>query len=508
MDSEMEALERNGTWDLVAPPRARPLVTCKWLFKLKRDADGNVTRYKARLVARGFSQIAGLDYTDTFAPVTRHSTIRTILAVATARGWHLEQSDISNAYLHADLEEEIYMQQPIGYEKVDGDGRPLACRLKKGLYGLKQAGRGWHHRLARFLADHDFVKSENDPCLFVRRRPGSTLVLAVYVDDLLYGGGDANEIEKFKEEVAAEFKVKHGGSVSWLLGMHVARDEKNLTLSQTSYVGQLLSKFNMEDAHPAPTPTLSGTLNNIGKPTTDAERKDMARVPYKELIGALTYLSMCTRPDISAVVSMLGRFSADPGRQHWHAAKHVLRYLKGTPTVGITFHADAALVLEAYCDADWAGDVTSRRSTTGYIFMLAGAAVSWRSQLQAMVTLSTCEAEYVAVSQCAQEAVFMRRILSDLGEEQNGPTVIHDDNQGAIKLASNPVYHARTKHIDIKAHYIRQELDKKQVALEYCPTSNNIADMLTKPMTKPKLTRFRAAAVGDRSGAERGGVLE
>lgn len=480
-DDEMASLLANNTWTVEhVPPGVKP-IPVKWVFKVKRDAAGNVERFKARLVAKGFRQKEGVDYEEVFAPVSKYVTVRAMLALAAAQDLEIHQLDIKTAFLYGELEEDVWVEQPPGYKSGDNS---MACHLHKSLYGLKQAPRAWHGKLSQELAAMDFKPSAADPALFIKT--SSPLVyLLTYVDDILVITGDTAAMNDTKTKIQASFEARDMGPVSFFLGMDIHRDrkERSIALGQHRLTKDLLEKYGMSECKPLSTPLSPST-----KLTKDGEPLDTAIYPYPQLIGSLLYLSVCTRPDITQAVGALARYMACPTVSHWQAAKGVLRYIAGTANFGITLSGHN---LEGYCDADYAGDLDSRRSTTGYVFTLGGGAISWSSRLQSTVAASTTEAEYMAAAYSIKEGLWLRTLLSELG--LNSTIAIHADNQSAIKLLKNPVFSMRSKHIDVIYHFARERVTRKDITFKYIPTEKMVADALTKPLPTAKFIFCRTA---------------
>jgi Reverse transcriptase (RNA-dependent DNA polymerase)/gag-polypeptide of LTR copia-type len=491
MQAEAQSLISKHTWDAeVDLPPGRKAIGSKWVFKVKRDSNGNVQRYKARLVAQGFTQQHGIDYTEVFAPVVKQVSIRTILALAAYHDWEIEQLDVETAFLYAPVEEEIFMRLPEG---LDSAGRGQVVRLRKALYGLKQAPRNWNKVITQWLLSYGFTQSQVDPGVYVYNQGGDFYILALYVDDSILVGRRGPFISKFKQALRAAFNIQDLGAASFLLGMTITRDRHacTLTLAQRQYIMDMLQTFNMASCKPVSTPM------SLGHQASESHLLEPA-TPYQQLVGSLLYLSVCTRPDISMAVSMLSCHMSKPTRQHWELGKRVLRYLAGSADVGLVYGAkpQAGKELVGYSDADWAGDATTRRSRTGYVFMLNGAAVSWRSQRQQTVALSTAEAEYMALTAAIQEAVYLRQLLTDLGEKPAGATVINEDNQGCIALSRNSMTVGRSKHIDIKYHFSREKVESGEVDVQYCPTEKMLADQLTKPLAGPQHQQLCRSMMG------------
>jgi len=501
MKAEYNMLVQMNTWELAPKPKDRKIVGGKWIFKTKRNSDGSVKKFKARFVARGFSQVHGIDFNETYSPVAQRSTLRMFLAVIAMFGWNVEQSDVGNAYLNSDITEgndnieAIYVEQPEGMEQRGPNGQTLVCKIKKGLYGLKQAARLWNIRVTKWMVKYGFTQSKADPCLFVLYRNNGWLILILYVDDMAYGG-DEELVRHFKTAIEQEFVMTHEGPLTWLLGMKVHRpNPKTIGLSQELFVQDVMETFRMQDCKPMSTPAQEGSLSSSQGPVTDAEKQEMASVPMRNLVGSINYLAMCTRPDIQQAVSRVARFVSNPGQAHWTAGLHVLKYLKGTYNMKVMFGEtegrDGNILLTGYCDSDYAGNLDDRKSTSGYMFMMNNGPVSWASRLQRVTATSTVEAEYVALCEAVKEACYLRQVLFDMGFKQADPTVIHVDNAGSIQLAQNAGYHSRTKHMDVRFHYIREKIQDKTVRLKYIPTEDNTADILTKPLECNKFCKHR-----------------
>ncbi|UYV66049.1 hypothetical protein LAZ67_3006289 [Cordylochernes scorpioides] len=437
---------------------------------------------KARLVAKGYSQQYGIDYEETFAPVVRQSTIRMFLALAVEYNLILHQMDVQSAYLNGEIKEEIYMTQPENF--VSRKYPEKVCRLKKAIYGLKQAGIVWHEKLDNELKNLGLKQLQSDNCVYIKHDEGILLV-AIYVDDLIIAAEREDTLKSFKESMKRIFKIKDLGGINCCLGIRIQmKEDGSISIDQERYIEELLAKYRMKEAKPISTPMDSNSkLTKIS--SIEGENEPVKKVEYQSLIGSLIYLSVSTRPDIAYAVSALGQFSNDPRRQHWNAAKRVLRYLKGTSCLRITYRKSNE-ALHGYVDADWGGNLVDRKSHTGIVCFLARGPIAWESKKQQTVTLSSTESEYIALCEAGKEAVYLRALLDEMGfgELLNGPTVLKTDNQGAQQLARNPVYHARTKHIDIKWHYIRSICSDGLVEVVHTPTQENVADILTKGLPR------------------------
>jgi transposase InsO family protein len=488
MDKEIATLEAAKTWTTVLQPQGKNIVGSKWVFRIKRKSDGSIDKYKARLVARGFTQIYGVDYFDTYSPVAKMASFRLILAMAARYDWDVESFDFNGTYLNGTLsdDEEIYMKEPPGYET---QGEHSVKRLQKSLYGLKQAGRKWYEALSRSLADLGFRATSADPGVFFAKNGDHILILAIHVDDCVLTGSSPSLITEYKSKFNACYTLTDLGPIHWFLGIKITRDRSahTISLSQTSYIDSIIARFKLEDAKSFSTPMIPGVnYSRLESPSDATEAARMEKVPYREAIGSLMYVSVATCPDITHAVSALSRFLDNPGSTHWEAVKRVFRYLAGTRTFALTYGGDKQ-DLVGYTDADGASE-EHRHAISGYAFLIDGGAVSWYSRKQEIVTLSTAEAKYVAATHAAKEAIWLRRLIFKLFPLPTTPTTIHCDNQAAIKLAMDDNYHARTKHIDIHYHFIRQVIAEKTIMLIYCPTDDMAADFLTKSLPKWKVS--------------------
>ena len=491
MDKEYSSLMNHSTWDLVDLPHGRKAVGCKWVYKAKRNANGDINRYKARLVAQGFSQEAGIDYHEVFAPVARYKSIRSVLAIANQFNLEVHQMDVVSAFLNGELEDEIFMRQPEGF--VDPNNSTKVCKLNRSLYGLKQSARCWNLMMDDYLKSSGYTQSAADPCVYYRTevKNGKNIIMifAVYVDDTIICSNDTSTLCAEKQRLREAFEMDDRGEIHHILGMEVIRDRKNrvLTIDQKTYLKDVLKRFGMEECRPVATPIEPG--KNFTKRRDDEEPAD--ETMFQAAIGSINYAAIATRPDLSTAVGKLSQFMKNPSAEHWVAVKRVLRYIKGTLNLGLKYTYSDKFELHGYSDSDWAGCVDSRKSTTGNVHLLGNCAISWSSKKQSIVALSSTEAEYVALCSAAQETVWLRNLLSDIGCTQNTATLIREDNQGAICLAKNPKDHPRTKHIDVRYHYVRETVERKVMRIEYIPTGDMTADALTKGLPKPSFEKHR-----------------
>jgi hypothetical protein len=492
---EMDAHLENGTWELVKLPPGRKAIGSKWVFKVKHNSDGSIERYKARVVAKGYSQRPGLDFGETFAPTTKWASLRTIFALAALEDLELETIDISTAYLNGVMakDHEVYMQQAEGFQQ---HGPEWVCRLLKGLYGLKQGGRLWYERLDQVLSGMGFKRTNSDHSVYVWVRGEVKVIVPIFVDDLTLASKSKAAIAEVKQELKKHFKVRELGPTSFLLGVDVSRHRPNhtLSLSQRQYTLDILERFGFQDCAPVTTPMdASVKLSQDMAPKTPEDEEKMRGVQYTNAVGALMYLAVCTRPDIAHAVSVLSRFNSNPGPTHWLAVKRVFRYLKGSLDYKLTFKPGPSTELfQSYVDADHGGNPDNGHSTTGYVIKMGTGAVSWSSKQQPIVALSTTEAEYVAAVSAATEVIWLRHFLSELGYSFPSPSTLHIDNQSAISVAKNPEHHGRMKHLDLRFFWLRDAVHSKTLAVQYIPTGDMPADILTKPLERVKFNGGRS----------------
>jgi hypothetical protein len=478
MDDEYKSLLQNNTWTLEEPPAGVKPIPVKWVFKVKKDATGHFERFKARLVVKGFKQQEGIDYGEVFAPVSKYTTVRALIAKAAAEDLDLHQIDIKTAFLHGDLEETIYMQQPPGYEE---GGYGTACKLNKSLYGLKQAPRAWYIKLQQELETLGFVPSPADPSLFTLTNKTDNIYLLVYVDDILIAG-KASTVGYVKQELLKRFEGRDLGEITSFLGINITRErqDKVIKIDQSGMIDSIIQQFGLEEAKTKTTP-LSPSIK-LSK--NEGEPLDKETFPYGTLVGKLMFLTVATRPDIAYSVGTLARFISNPNLTHWQAAKGVVRYLAYTKNRGITFRG-SDLTLTGFCDADYAGDLDTRKSTTGYVFITNGGAISWNSKRQPTVAVSTTEAEYMAAASATKEGLWLRKLFYSL--DIPFTTIdINCDNQSAIKLLKNPIFSVRSKHIDVAHHFARERVQRKEVMFHYIPTTEMAADIMTKVLPVSK----------------------
>ena len=419
-----------------------------------------------------------------FAPVARWDTIGMVIALAARNGWSVYQLDVKSAFLHGELNEAVFIEQPQGYEKKGEEHK--VYKLKKALYGLKQAPRAWYSRIEAYFIKEGFERCSCDHTLFIKTGDGGKiLIVSLYVDDLIFTGNDESMFVKFKNSMKLEFDMTDLGKMKYFLGMEVLQNSEGIYISQRKYAKEVLERFGMEKSNSVKNPIVPGDrlTKNEGGVKVDATK-------YKQLVGSLMYLT-ATRPDLMYVVCLISRFMASPTEMHLQTAKRVLRYLKGTVDLGVFYQKEGNGELMAYTDSDYAGDVDDRKSTSGYVFLLSEGAVAWSSKKQPVVTLSTTEAEFVATASCACQGVWMRRVLEKLGHSQGKCTTVLCDNNSTIKLSKNPVMHGRSKHIDVRFHFLRDLTREGVVELKHCGTQEQVANIMTKPLKLDVFLKLR-----------------
>lgn len=484
MTEEVKCFDANDAWELVDKvPDSCTVVPCKWVFKKKVSDTGEV-KYRARLVAKGCVQKAGIDYGEVFAPVVRHSTLRLLVSLAVQLDLKIIHLDVKTAFLNGFLEQPVYMKQPEGFVIKNSENK--VYKLKKAVYGLKQSSRAWNARVNEVLSNLGYNKSKYEYCLFVKKNGNSLTMVALYVDDFFVFSNDCKEIECLKSKLGLEFNIKDLGEAKQCLGVNISRDNKKnaIYLDQEDYIDQVLKNFGMDNCKIVSTP-IECKAEKIGN--IDA---DLSNLPYQKLIGSLMYLAVLTRPDITFAINYLSQFNNCYSEYHWQCAKRILRYLKGTKHFKLCFSKDNVndCNLEGFVDSDWAND-SDRKSYTGYVFKLSGGPISWQSSKQNSTALSSTEAEYIGLCEASKEAVYLKNLLNELvGFDK--PVTIFNDNQSAHKLATNPVFHKRSKHIDVKYHFVRECVSNNVVNIKYQQTNEMVADILTKGLPRIKHSYF------------------
>ena len=485
MKAELDMIEKNNTWELVDRPTSKPVIGVKWVYKIKQNLDGTISKYKARLVAKGYAQKPGIDYNETFAPVARLDTIRTIIALASKKNWKLFQLDVKSAFLNGMLDEEVFVEQPEGFI-VQGAGHKV-YKLIKALYGLKQAPRAWYSEIDTYLKMSRFKRSASEPTLYTRiDTDGNQLIVSIYVDDIVYTGSSESMMNEFKREMMQRYEMSDLGLLHHFLGMGVLQSDKSIFIQQSKYAKSLLEKFGLADCKPVSIPLVTGEK---------LRREDGSELAdenlYRKIVGSLLYLT-ATRPDVMYAASLLSRFMNQPTRKHMGVARRVLRYIQGTLEYGIEYAKHKSETLVGFCDADWGGSEDDSRSTSGYAFSFGSGVCSWISVKQGSVALSTAEAEYVSASEATAQVMWLRSILDDLGEKQGEATLLYCDNMSAIAMAKNPVFHQKTRHINRRIHFIREAVQGGMIDIKFCSSEEQLADIFTKGLPKDRFVKLRS----------------
>jgi hypothetical protein len=478
MASEFDALQRQHTWSLIPPSSDQNLVGCPRVYKIKRNTDGSVSQYKARLVAKGFHQKAGVDFDETFSPVVKPPMVRIILSLAAQNHWPLRQLDVSNTFLHGLLKENVFMAQPFGF--VDLAQPSHVCKLHKSLYGLKQAPRAWFERFTSHLLTLGFTASLADASLFVLHTGSTTVYLLLYVDDIIITGNNSTAISDIISQLSIAFELKDLGPLRYFLGLQIDYKKVGLFVHQHKYITDLLHKFQMTDCKAAPTP-----IATTPPLSTDSNDALCDPTPFRSLVGAFQYATF-TRPDITFAVNRVYQFMHKPSIVHFVATKRILRYLKGTLHKGVLFQP-GPLALTAFTDADCAGDPSDRRSTSGVVVFLGHNLITWLAKKQHTVSRSSTESEYRSLATGAAELAWLRQVLCDLKLYLPSAPLIWCDNTSALALASNPMFHGRTKHIEVDYHFVREKVVCGDLLLQFISTHDQLADIFTKALPS---TRF------------------
>ena len=495
MQKEYDSLLQNDTWDLVPLPPDRSLIKARWTYKIKPGyKDTDETIYKARFVAKGFSQQPGVDYNEheTYAPVLKHDSLRVLFSIASVLDLELYQFDVKTAFLHGDLDEELYVEQPEGF--VQPGRERFVCRLKKPLYGLKQSSRKWNEKFNSFLIQFGLTRSTADPCIYFHRGEDvdDVTILGIWVDDILVATRTVEKARAIVEYLETHFEMT-SRVADYFIGLEIIRDRtrQQIFVSQSKFIVTLLQRFRMSECNPSSVPADPDSRLSVTNCPLNVDA--LNSTPYRAAIGALMYAAKMTRPDILFALIAASRYCQNPGKAHWAAVKRILSYLSGTVNYGICYGGTSRdMRLEGYSDSDLGGCPDTRRSTSGLLFTLNGGPVAWTSHLQKPIAQSTSEAEYYAAGHASREIVWLRELLKQLGFEQLGPTPLMCDNKSTILMILNPVFHERTKHIGLKYHFIRQQLKSRTIEMVSVPTDDQLGDILTKPLAAGKFNLNRS----------------
>ena len=483
MKDEIQSMRHNGVWELVELLENHRPIGCKWVYKTKRDPKGKIENFKARLVAKGFTQRERVDYEATFSPVSSKDSFRVIMALVAHFDMELHQMDVKTAFLNGDLNEEVYMMQPEGF--VANHSGTLVCRLKKSIYGLKQASRQWYLKFHSVVASSGFVENKVDQCIYYKVRERKFIFLILYVDDILLASSDLGLLHETKRMLSKNFDMKDLGEASFVLGIEIHRNRSRrlLGLSQRAYVDRILERFNMQQCKPGIAPVCKGDKLSLSQcPHSNIEKAQMKNVPYASPLGSIMHAQVCTRPDIAFAIGLLGRYQSNLGHDHWVAAKKVMRYLKRTKDYMLIYKHVQDLELVGYSDSDFAGCQDEKKSTTGYIFKLAGGAVSWKSEKQKSIASSSMQAEFVACFSATTQAIWLRNLIKELTvfDFLDRPIQLYCDNNSAVLFINNNRGLKGSKHMEVKYLTIKEKVQTSDVAVEHISTDDMIADPLTK----------------------------
>lgn len=487
MEEEVKSLQENESFEVVCDSDVkRPVIECKWVYKRKKDEFGSVTKFKARLVAKGFQQTIPLNG-DIYSPVAKLTSVRIFLAICNNLNFRIHQLDVCSAFLNGEIDDDVYILLPKGFNTDTGK----FAKLRKSLYGLRSSPKNWYKKFNDLMMTLNFVRSQNEYCIYYKISGCSKIFVLIYVDDLLIAGSDEKEVDDLKVTLNQHFKMKDLGGISYFLGMHITQNvlKNEIIINQTLYLKKMLKIFKMENCKPCNTPMEPNFRHD------DLKRKNSESIEIEErcraAIGSIMYAMLCSRPDLCISISILSRYQSTASSQLWQSIKRVLRYVQKTQNLSLVFRkTDFQNEIEGYADADWAGDRTDRKSTSGYVFKVFGCTVSWCSRKQSSVALSSTEAEYIALSLAISEACWLKSLISDLKICDSLNVMIYEDNQSAIKVCRNPEFHKRLKHIDIRYHFIRDKINDKTVSLKYIPTKLQLADLFTKPLSLSSFNNF------------------
>ncbi|GJV18870.1 zinc finger, CCHC-type containing protein [Tanacetum coccineum] len=478
IDDEIGYIMENNTWVLSDLPLVCKPLGCKWIFKRKMKVDGTIFKFKARLVIQGFRQKEGINYFDTYAPVARITTIRLLLALAAIHNLVIHQMDVKIIFLNGDLDEEVYMKQPEGFVMPGNEHK--VCKLVKSLYGLKQAPKQWHQKFDEVVLSSGFLLNQSDKCVYSKfNSSGKGVIICLYVDDMLIFGTDQNQVDKTKKFLSSKFSMKDMGEADVILGIKIKRENKGIVITQSHYIEKILKKFNREDCSPVSTPTylVEKLKPNTGKPVDQLE--------YSRAIRCLMYAMTSTRPDIAYAVGRLSRFTSNPSRQHWQAKTRVFKYLKGTMNYGLSYMGYPS-VLKGYSDASWINHVEDSSSTSGWMFLLEGGAISWASKKQTCITGSTMESEFVALAAAGKEAEWVRNLIHEIPiwPKPIASISIRCDSAPTMAKAYSQIYNGKYRHLGVRHSMIRELIMNGVISIEFVRSQKNLADHLMKGLAR------------------------
>ncbi|GJW63030.1 retrotransposon protein, putative, ty1-copia subclass [Tanacetum coccineum] len=494
MNAEMQSMIDNMVWVLVDLPPNCKTVGSKWIFKKKTDMDGIVHTYKARLVAKGYTQLYGVDYEETFSPVADIRAIRILISIAAYYDYEIWQMDVKTAFLNGYLDEDIYMVQPEGF--IDPNHPRKVCKLKRSIYGLKQASRSWNKRFDEEIKRFGFAQNLDEPCVYQKASGSNVTFLILYVDDIIIMGNHIPSLQSVKDYLGRCFSMKDLGEAAFILGIKIYRDRSKrlIGLSQNAYMDKILKRYKMDNSKRGYIPMQERLdLNKSQGAQTPKEVNRMKNVPYASAVGSIMYAVRCTRPDVAFAQNITSRFQQNPGELHWTAVKNILKYLRNTKDMFLVYGGNPSteLRVECYCDAGFETDRDDTKSQTGYVFVLNGGAVDWKSSKQSTIAMSATESEYIAASEAAMEAVWIRKFISGLGivPTINEPINMYCDNSAAVHYANEPGVQRGARHYLRKYHYVRESVALGEIKILKVHTDNNLADPFTKALSNRKLTQ-------------------
>jgi hypothetical protein len=478
IQDEMDSIMGNNTWILTDLPKGCKPLGCRWIFKKKMNVDGSIDKFKARLVIQGFRQKEGIDYFDTYAPVARISTIRLLIAVASIHNLVIHQMDVKTAFLHGNLDEEIYMRQPEGYVMPGQEHK--VCKLVKSLYGLKQAPKQWHQKFDETVLSNGYKLNQCDKCVYSKfDNTGKGVIICLYVDDMLIFGTDQKQVDLTKAFLSSNFSMKDMGIADVILGIKIIRNNLGISLSQSHYIEKVLKKFNCENGSNSASPMDSNVklMPNTGLP--------ISQLKYSQVIGCLMYAMTSTRPDIAFAVGKLSRYTSNPSSHHWAAVLRTLKYLKGTKNLALTYSGKPS-VLEGYSDASWITNIEDHSSTSGWVFLLGGGAISWASKKQTCITTSTMESEFVALAAAGKEAEWLRNLVYEipLWPKPISPISIHCDSAATLAKAYSQIYNGKSRHLGVRHSTVRELISNGVISVDFVRSQQNLADHLTKGLAR------------------------
>ncbi|KAL0842944.1 hypothetical protein Bca101_016189 [Brassica carinata] len=500
MTEEMVSFDETDTFTLVPYHPDMHILGCRWIFRIKLNADGSVKCLRSRLVVKGYDQEEGIDYLDTYSPVVKSPTIRAVLHFATVNKWDIRQLDVKHAFLYGDLEETVYMHQPPGF--INPEKPTHVCKLNKAIYGLKQAPRAWFNRFSDFLLSFGFICSIRDPSLFIYRRNGDVMLLLLYVDDIALTGSNKTLIGTLLTALNKEFRMKDLGCFHYFLGLQAHFLSNGLFLNQEKYAEDLLHISGMSECTPVATP-LPLQLNRV------PDKSPLFPQPtyFRSLAGKLQYLTL-TRPDLQFAVNYICQRMHAPTDTDFQLLKRVLRYLRGTTNFGISFYSDTDFTVRAYSDSDWGGCPDTRRSTGGFCTFLGSNIISWSAQKQQSVSRSSTEAEYRTLSDTAAELVWLINLMREIGIPHTAPPELYCDNLSAVYLSATPAMHKRSKHFEVNFHFVRERVASGSLIVHHIPGAQQLADIFTKSLSTQNFQnlRFKLGVVGTPTQSLRGHV--